>query len=89
MARDHPGSRVLVQENAGHGSLFSPGRCREGYIRKYFATGELPPEGLVCQPDCQPFQDCPRMREVEGARAMMADEEAAEVWGWRAPRAII
>ena len=86
MTKEHPGSRVLVQENAGHGSLFSPGRCREDYIKKYFATGELPPEGAVCQPDCEPFQECARTDEggILGERG-----EATNLRGWRAPRAII
>ncbi|KAK7973462.1 hypothetical protein PG988_007596 [Apiospora saccharicola] len=86
MSRDHPGSRVLVQENAGHGSLMSPGKCREGWIKRYFATGEMPPEGTVCQPDCQPFQECSRMKEV-GSFAW--GDETEDGWGWRAPRAII
>ncbi|KAK8103241.1 hypothetical protein PG984_016387 [Apiospora sp. TS-2023a] len=86
MSRGHPGSRVLVQKNAGHGSLMSPGKCREDYIKRYFATGEMPPERTVCEPDCQPFQDCPRMKEVG---ALAVGEEVADEWGWRAPRAII
>ena len=86
MSRGHPGSRVLVQANAGHGSLFSPGRCREDYIKRYFATGEMPPEGVVCRPDCQPFQDCPRMEEFS---ASAVGDVATDSWGWRAPRAII
>ncbi|KAK8869317.1 TAP-like protein-domain-containing protein [Apiospora arundinis] len=45
MVKVHPGSRVLIQEKAGHGSLFLPGRCREDYIKKYLATGKLPPGG--------------------------------------------
>ncbi|KAI1806954.1 TAP-like protein-domain-containing protein [Daldinia bambusicola] len=60
MAKDHAGSRVLLQDSPGHGALFSPGKCREEYIRKYLETGELPPEGTVCQPDCKPFRDCPQ-----------------------------
>ncbi|KAK8023584.1 hypothetical protein PG993_011650 [Apiospora rasikravindrae] len=87
MSRDHPGSRVLVQENAGHGSLFSPGRCREGYIKRYFATGEMPPEGATCQPDCEPFQECARMGGV-GALTSVGDE-GPDTRSWRAPRAII
>lgn len=86
MSRGHPGSRVLVQENAGHGSLMSPGKCREDYIKRYFATGEMPPEGVVCRPDCQPFQDCPRMKDVG---TFAAGDVATDEWGWRAPRAII
>ncbi|KAI1651056.1 TAP-like protein-domain-containing protein [Daldinia loculata] len=59
MAKEHAGARVLLQESPGHTTLFSPGKCREDYVKKYFETGELPPEGTVCQPDCKPFRDCP------------------------------
>jgi hypothetical protein len=61
MAAAHPGARVLVQDNYGHGSLFTPSRCRQENIRRYFATGELPFEGTVCQSDCKPFEDCQRV----------------------------
>lgn len=61
MSKDHPGSGVLIQENVGHGALLSPGKCREGFISKYFETGELPPKGTVCTPDCKPFHKCPGM----------------------------
>lgn len=64
LAKGHPGSRVLMQKNVGHGSLFSPGRCRDEYIRAYFETGEMPPEGTICEADCRPFQECPDMPVV-------------------------
>ncbi|KAI1417402.1 alpha/beta-hydrolase [Hypoxylon sp. FL1857] len=60
MAREHVGSVVLVQDNAGHGTQSVPGRCRDGYVRAYFETGEVPPEGTVCEADCTPFQECPQ-----------------------------
>ncbi|KAI1092137.1 TAP-like protein-domain-containing protein, partial [Rostrohypoxylon terebratum] len=59
MAKLHPGSGVLLQNSSGHGTLYSPGKCRDAYVRKYFETGEVPATGTVCQPDCKPFQDCP------------------------------
>ena len=59
-SKQHPGSTVLIQENVGHGSLISPGKCREKIIKKYFETGELPGGEIVCEADCQPFKDCPR-----------------------------
>ncbi len=61
MSKGHPGSGVLVQENAGHASLLSPGKCREDFIKKYFETGELPPTGTTCTPECKPFQECSQM----------------------------
>ncbi|KAI4866603.1 TAP-like protein-domain-containing protein [Hypoxylon rubiginosum] len=62
MAAEHAGARVLVQDNAGHGTLGTPGKCRDDYVKSYFATGELPPEGTVCDADCKPFQDCPQVQ---------------------------
>ncbi|KAI1452219.1 TAP-like protein-domain-containing protein [Annulohypoxylon moriforme] len=59
MAKMHPGSGVLEQDSPGHTTLNTPGKCRDNYVRKYFADGTVPPTGTVCQPDCQPFQDCP------------------------------
>ena len=78
-AAEHPGSTVLLQENVGHGSLYSPGKCREDFIKKYFETGELPEEEVVCQPDCTPFQDCHR------SDARMNDARSNWVSGWKAP----
>ncbi|KAK6840216.1 hypothetical protein PG987_006082 [Apiospora arundinis] len=86
MSRQHPGSRVLVQESAGHGSVDSPSRCREDYIKRYFATGEMPPEGKMCQPDCQPFQECARLSEGGG---LARRGDAMNVRGWRAPQVVL
>ncbi|KAK6956235.1 hypothetical protein Daesc_001508 [Daldinia eschscholtzii] len=65
MAKEHTGAGVLLQESPGHGALFSPGKCREEYLRKYLEMGELPPEGTVCQPDCKPFQECPQAPRIK------------------------
>ncbi|KAI1379138.1 TAP-like protein-domain-containing protein [Hypoxylon crocopeplum] len=75
MAAEHPGSVVLTQSNAGHGTLGTPGKCRDGWINKYFETGELPPDGTVCEPDCTPFQECPQMptaqkRSLDGKKGV-------------------
>ncbi|KAK9419981.1 putative TAP-like protein-domain-containing protein [Seiridium unicorne] len=82
-AERHPGSRVLVQNNVGHGSVLSPGKCREDHIKKYFATGELPPEGTVCQPDCTPFQDCPQFTGAFSSASTSL--EPLKAWSPRAP----
>ncbi|KAI2470107.1 TAP-like protein-domain-containing protein [Annulohypoxylon bovei var. microspora] len=68
MAEGHPGSGVLVQDSAGHGTLLAPGACRDGYVKRYFDAGEVPPQGTVCQPDCTPFQDCPQ--EISAKRGL-------------------
>ncbi|KAI1760722.1 TAP-like protein-domain-containing protein [Hypoxylon sp. FL1150] len=65
MAKEHTGSRVLTQNSAGHCTLMTPGTCRDAYVANYFATGELPPDGTVCQPDCKPFQDCPQASQAK------------------------
>lgn len=48
MARRYPGSRVLATEGEGHCMLTAPSLCAARAVRKYFQTGELPEEGLVC-----------------------------------------
>ncbi|KAI9163658.1 Tripeptidyl aminopeptidase [Paramyrothecium foliicola] len=60
----HPGSGLLIQESVGHGAILEPGRCREDYVKKYWDTGDVPPEGVTCEPDCEPFQDCPSAKAV-------------------------
>ncbi|OTB04647.1 hypothetical protein M426DRAFT_58064 [Hypoxylon sp. CI-4A] len=60
MAREHTGAGVLVQNSTGHATLNVPGKCRDGYVSRYFETGELPPEDTVCEPDCSPFRECRR-----------------------------
>ncbi|OTA92948.1 hypothetical protein M434DRAFT_396081 [Hypoxylon sp. CO27-5] len=61
MAKEHAGAAVLVQDNAGHGTQAVPGKCRDGFLKRYFETGEVPPDGTVCEADCRPFEDCPQM----------------------------
>ncbi|KAF2739194.1 alpha/beta-hydrolase [Polyplosphaeria fusca] len=50
MAERFPGSVQLVQDSAGHCSLSTPTPCTLHYIRKYFQTGDLPPENTMCVP---------------------------------------
>lgn len=35
--------------------ISSPNLCMAGYIRRYFQTGEMPPEGIVCEVNERPF----------------------------------
>ncbi|KAJ4154884.1 hypothetical protein LMH87_000158 [Akanthomyces muscarius] len=67
MSRFHPGSTVLVQENYGHGTIATPSKCRDDHVKKYFDTGEVPPDGAVCDSDCVPFRDCPGDADVKKA----------------------
>ncbi|KAK7468330.1 hypothetical protein VKT23_002845 [Stygiomarasmius scandens] len=50
-----PGSTVLVQDSPGHSSLVASSNCTSQHLRNYFATGQLPPEGTVCQVDEELF----------------------------------
>ncbi|KAH8180214.1 TAP-like protein [Sarocladium implicatum] len=58
MSKFHPGSGVLVQDNVGHGTLGTPGKCRDEAIKRFFAKGEVPDGELRCEADCTPFQEC-------------------------------
>lgn len=75
MAKEHEGSRVLLQNGPGHGTLGTPGKCRDAYVSNYFATGELPPEDAVCEPDCKPFQDCPQAAQAKKRSLLHARSE--------------
>lgn len=55
MSKGYPGSVVLTQNSTGHTSNSVRSSCTVGHIRTYFHTGELPPEGTVCEPDEMPF----------------------------------
>ncbi|KAK0392901.1 hypothetical protein NLU13_2395 [Sarocladium strictum] len=59
MMKYHPGSGLLIQDNVGHGSIGTPGKCRDEAIKRFFARGEVPDGELFCEADCIPFQDCP------------------------------
>jgi hypothetical protein len=49
-------SGILVQNAPGHvASLAAVSKCTVGYIRGYFATGELPPANTTCEVESVPF----------------------------------
>lgn len=59
VARSHPRSRVLVQNSVGHCTLLaSPSECTRRVMQAYMANGTMPDEGLVCEGDCVPFEEC-------------------------------
>lgn len=64
MAKGFPGSVALIQDSAGHCSLAAPSKCTAGYVRKYFQTGELPPEDTLCEVDALPFGPTPGDKAV-------------------------
>ncbi|KAL2134078.1 hypothetical protein VTI74DRAFT_1074 [Chaetomium olivicolor] len=68
LSKLHGASAVVVQESVGHCALLSsPSMCTIGYVREYFATGKVPKNGTICQPDCVPeipFKACPGLPVV-------------------------
>ncbi|KAI7155612.1 hypothetical protein KC349_g6831 [Hortaea werneckii] len=66
MAKGFEGAVTLTQDSAGHCSASTFSRCTRGYIRQYFQTGELPPQGLVCPADEMPFGPGPEGYGMEG-----------------------
>lgn len=66
MAKGFEGAVALTQDSAGHCSASTFSRCTRSYIRRYFQTGELPPQGLVCPADEMPFGPGPEGYGMEG-----------------------
>ncbi|OQO04653.1 hypothetical protein B0A48_09575 [Cryoendolithus antarcticus] len=56
MAKTFEGAVALIQDGPGHCAVASTySRCTVAFVRKYFASGELPPAGTVCPVDELPF----------------------------------
>lgn len=64
MAKGFKGAVALTQDSAGHCSSSTFSNCTVQYIRQYFQTGELPPEGTTCAVDEKPFGPGPEESEV-------------------------
>ncbi|KAF2013380.1 hypothetical protein BU24DRAFT_483091, partial [Aaosphaeria arxii CBS 175.79] len=48
MSSRFPGSRVLVQDAAGHCALTNPTPCVVLHVKAYFQSGDLPPRDTLC-----------------------------------------
>jgi len=91
MSKRFPGSRVLTQDSPGHCSLSGPSVCTHSYVREYFVSGTLPPEGMVCPVISSPFpgldlRDMEKTSEVvftDAQEILMRDtvEELSKAWG--------
>lgn len=55
MSSKYKDSVVLIQDSAGHCTLFSPAPCTIAAVKQYFQTGELPPPETVCVPPTSPW----------------------------------
>lgn len=60
MAKNHPGAAVVIQENTGHCSLSAPSKCTRTIIQDYLEHGKMPENGTICEPDCDPWNECGR-----------------------------
>ncbi|CAI6098942.1 unnamed protein product [Clonostachys chloroleuca] len=62
-SQQHGDSAVIVQEASGHCALLvSSSKCVKDHVATYFATGVVPANNTVCQPDCKPgipYKECP------------------------------
>uniref|UniRef100_A0A8H7K9W4 Peptidase S33 tripeptidyl aminopeptidase-like C-terminal domain-containing protein n=1 Tax=Bionectria ochroleuca TaxID=29856 RepID=A0A8H7K9W4_BIOOC len=76
VAKGHPGSVVLIQDNVGHGTIETPGKCRDEFIKAYMETGQLPDKkDVFCKADCKPFQECPGHEVGLGSRSSLRSYE--------------
>jgi hypothetical protein len=79
MAKGFPGAVALIQDSGGHCSISSPSNCTMSYVRQYFQTGELPPEGTVCKPDALPFGPGPDEAAVLDQETEMLRERQLKI----------
>ncbi|KAF2734834.1 alpha/beta-hydrolase [Polyplosphaeria fusca] len=45
------GSVVLTHDTPGHGYMGIPSNCTTGYVQAYLESGDMPPDGTICEPD--------------------------------------
>jgi pimeloyl-ACP methyl ester carboxylesterase len=55
MARQLARARLLIRDGYGHSALVNPSPCVQLYESRYFINGTLPPKGIRCTPDQNPF----------------------------------
>jgi hypothetical protein len=79
MAKGFPGAVALIQDSPGHCSLAASSVCTVWYVKQYFQTGELPPEGTVCKVDMIPFGPTPGDEEVYNIETVRIMESQAQL----------
>jgi pimeloyl-ACP methyl ester carboxylesterase len=82
MSKLHEGSGVLVHEGSGHSIIAIPSECRHRWLRRYWATGELPPNGTVCKMECEPFEDCAYIPQLEPEAALSGASDMRKRAAW-------
>ncbi|RDW65125.1 hypothetical protein BP6252_10776 [Coleophoma cylindrospora] len=55
MSKRFPGSVVLELNAEGHCSISAPSVCAAKHTRAYFQTGQMPPQGTICQQEELPL----------------------------------
>lgn len=65
------GSRILVQNSVGHGSLAARSTCTLNYTKQYIVDTSLPPEGSVCEAEEFPFKSSPTTSVVQDIRSIL------------------
>jgi hypothetical protein len=55
MSHDLARARLLTVNGYGHTQLLNPSTCVVGHETEYLRTGVLPPTGIVCEQDIQPY----------------------------------
>ena len=56
MARQLARARLLTLDGYGHPALPNPSSCVNRYESRYFIAETLPPSGIRCPQDAQPFR---------------------------------
>ncbi|KAL0057895.1 hypothetical protein AAF712_015444 [Marasmius tenuissimus] len=93
-SQQFPGSVVLEQNSAGHGSVAAPSVCTTKIVREYFVNGTLPENGTVCPEDGSPFDDPPAtnatsrrdLLSMEDVELASAAQDLARKYSWRRVR---
>lgn len=58
MAKSHPDAGVLVHESMGHCVILGPmGSCVRGVLSRYFDTGHVPSEEVICEAERGPWDE--------------------------------
>lgn len=74
MAKGFEGAVALMQDSGGHCSDAAFSLCTQGYLRRYFQSGELPPPNTTCAADIVPFGPAPGETVIEAADVSAARE---------------
>ncbi|KAL7815271.1 TAP-like domain-containing protein [Trichoderma gracile] len=76
MAKEHPGSAVVVQESLGHSAWGSaPSRCTWKVVSDYLHSGVVPKKDTVCPADCGPWDHV-----CDAALGKRAEEDGVKEW---------